>query len=372
MIKLPACESIGAYDSLSHDEWLQLRTLGIGGSDAGGIMGYDDPDSFGTMSKYSSKLSIWMDKTGRSKPEDFEDNEPIWFGNWIEAKIRNELVAPYIKKHMDLDVEVIAPTHMYRSIENPFMIINVDGFLRVSLDCPKCEGSGELSDETRGPDEWFYPCPHCKNGRITILVGLEIKTGNSYVLSQWGGKDGNEIPDSYYCQVQHYMAGTGLDEFWVFGLIGNNRLLRIVPRNNEFIERLIEAERNLWEKVVLNDVLFAPMPSGSDSDMEALFTLGSPQEDSTVDLSDVNKDIVDYDYYRQQIIILQEAKEQSKQKIIATMGTSKYGESERYKLTFSRFDRSNFNKGKFEKDNPGMMDDYITYNESGRLSIKSI
>ena len=339
MIKLPACEPIGAYDSLSHEEWIQLRTSGIGGSDAGAIMG---------MSKYSSNLSIWMDKTGRSKPDDLSDNEAVQVGNILEPLIRDHILPEYLEEQGH-SAEIIAPTHMYRSIENSFMIINVDGFLVIPFETD--EGGYIVVDDK--------------------LVGLEIKTGNSYVLSQWGGKDGNEIPDSYYCQVQHYMAGTGLDEFWVFGLIGNNRLLRIVPRNNDFIARLIEAERDLWEKVVLNDVLFAPMPSGSDSDMEALFTLGSPQVDSTVDLSEIDVDMVNYVYFGEQIGILEKAKEETKQKIIATLGISKYGEGVRHKATFSRFDRSSFDKGKFEKDHPGMMEPYVNYSESGRLSIRS-
>jgi len=39
MIKLPACEPIGAYEDLTHEDWLQLRNTGIGGSDAGAVMG---------------------------------------------------------------------------------------------------------------------------------------------------------------------------------------------------------------------------------------------------------------------------------------------------------------------------------------------
>jgi len=326
------------------------------------------------MSKYGSLLSVWMDKTGRSKPDDLSDNEAVQVGNILEPLIRDHILPEYLIEQGH-SVEVIAPTHMYRSIENPFMIINVDGFLRVSFDCPECGGEGVIDFVTMGrlPERDQKSCQNCNGtGRITILVGLEIKTGNSYVLSQWGGKDGNEIPDSYYCQVQHYMAGTGLDEFWVFGLIGNNRLLRIVPRNEEFISELIEAEKNLWEKIELNDVLFAPMPSGSDADMEALFTLGNPQEDSTVDLSELGTNMEMYLHHKVQINLLETSREMLKQRILMAMGNSKYGESDKYKVTFSRFDRSSFDKKKFQKDNPGMMDDYITYNESGRLSIKSI
>lgn len=344
MIKLPACKPILEYATSTDEEWLALRNTGIGGSDAGSVM---------NMNQYGSPLTVWMDKTGRSKPKDLSDNEAVQVGNILEPLIRNHVLPEYLEQQ-GIEAEVIAPTHMYRSIENPFMIINVDGFLKIRW------------EEYPEDDPKYVNLKH-------KLVGLEIKTGNAYTLSKWGGKDGNEIPDSYYAQVQHYMAGTGLDEFWVFGLIGNNRLLRVIPRNDEFIARMVEAERDLWEKVELNDILFAPMPSGSDSDMEALFELGSPQEESTVDLSDVQVSVDRLDSYKAEIKDLKEKEALEKQRVIMALGHSKYGESPNgYKVTFSRFDRSSFDKKKFEKDHPGMMNDYISYNESGRLSIKSI
>lgn len=344
MIKLPACTPILEYEKSSHEDWLAMRNTGLGGSDAGGVMG---------MSQYSSPLTIWMDKTGRAAPDNLDDNEAVQVGNILEPLIRSYILPEYLEQQ-GYDVEVINPTHMYRSIENPFMIINTDGFLKIAYSSTKSGGLDYAIVEKHK------------------LVGLEIKTGNAYTLSKWGGKDGDEIPDSYYCQVQHYMAGTGLNEFWVFGLIGNNRLLRIVPRNNEFIARLIEAEKALWEKVVLNDVLLAPMPSGSDSDMEALFLLGSPQEDTTVDLSELQETINQYNEAGDLIKELTAGEKQRQQEILMAMGQSKYGETDGYKVTFSRFNRSSFDKKKFEKDNPGKLDDYITQSESHRLSIKSI
>jgi putative phage-type endonuclease len=329
---------------MDHDDWLQHRTTGIGGSDAGGILNLN--------SKYSSPLAVWMDKTGRSIPDDLSGNEAIWFGNTMEAIIRREFVAPYILEKMGIEVEVIDPTHMYRSIENPFMSINTDGFLRIEyMNYNKEAGMSEPQEK---------------------LVGLEIKTGNSYVLSQWGGVNGDEIPDSYYAQDQHYMAGTGLDEWWTFGLIGNQRLLRIVPRNETFIADMIKKEKAFWELVQLNDPLYAPMPTGSDADMKALFQLGEQQQDTTVFLSDIQQPINQYEYANARIKELETYKEQQKQEIIMAMGTSKYGETNNYKVTFSRFNRSNFNMSKFMQDHPGILDDYITESETGRLSVKGI
>lgn len=328
-VQLPDCDVDGYYDSMTNDEWLQLRKTGIGGSDAGGILG---------KSKYTSPLSVWMDKTGRAIPDDLSENEFVQMGNLLEPFIRRELVGSYIQELYRVNVDVIDPIATYRSKENPYMIINPDGFLII-------------------------------DGNI---IGLEIKTGNSYVLPQWGGKDGDEIPDSYYCQVQHYMAGTGLAEWWVFGLIGNQRLLRIVPRNEEFIANMIEEERKFWELVELNDPLYAPMPSGTEADMEALFILGNPQQETTANLNDIDYRIEEYLKLTAEIKELTAKKKLINQQLIAALGTSKYGESDAHKVTYSRFLRSNFDKKGFEKDNPGILDPYIKQSETGRLSVKNI
>lgn len=348
-INLPACDIIGAYKDMTEADWLQHRTTGLGGSDAGGVLG---------LSKYSSPLAVWMDKTGRSIPDDLSDNEFVQMGNLLEPFIRRELVAPYIKEKMGFEVEVIDPTHMYRSKKIPFIIINTDGFLRVQT------GKWRHTHNNLDPVN-----PHVS---IDKLVGLEIKTGNSYVLPQWGGVDGDELPDSYYAQVQHYMAGTGLDEFWVFGLIGNQRLLRIVPRNELFIADMIEKEAAFWELVKLNDPLYAPLPTGSDADMKALFELGNPQEETTVDLSDMKQELNRLEFYTFEIKQLEIKKKLEQQKILMALGQSKYGETEEFEVTYSRFERSSFDKTKFMKDHPGMLDPYITFSESGRLSVKNI
>ena len=335
MINLPACEPIAAYDDLSHEDWLKLRKTGIGGSDAGAIMG---------LSKYGSALTVCLEKTGRYTPDDISEEEPVKVGNILEPLIRREIIGPYIRETEGIEVEVIDPTHMYRSIEHPFMLVNVDGFL------------------------WFPELVQADG----LHVGLEIKTGSSYMLKYWGGRDGDEVPDSYYAQVQHYMAATGLGEFWVFALIGNARLLRKVPRNEEFIADLIEGERQTWEAIEKNDPLYFPMPTGLDAETDALMQYGDPQQEETVDLSDIEQSIRTYESAKKEAKQYTEWAEQKKQEIMLALGHAKYGEADGYKVAFSRFNRSSFDKKQFMKDHPGLIDPYVTTTESGRLTVKAI
>ena len=340
MIHLPNYEPIGEYKKLTHEEWLALRKTGIGGSDAAGCM---------NMSKYNTRLSVWMDKTGRSAPVDMSGNEPVWFGNWMEDKIRMELVAPYILENLNKSVAVGAPTHMYRSKIYPFMIINVDGFLEVPFEVAD-EGYTVIDSE---------------------LAILEIKTGNSYQLKNWGGRNGDEVPDDYYCQCQHYLAGTGLNQVWVFGVIGNQRLLRIVPRNEQFISELVEAERELWRLVELNDPLSAPAPTGSDADYRALLELADPQIDEVADISDLSDVVEDYRNMKDELQMKKEEVEIRKQRIMAAIGRCKYGETETHRVKLTKYRAKRFSQPLFRKENPDLYESYKREdeNETGRLSI---
>ena len=49
--------------------WLSVRAQGIGGSDAGAIMG---------LNKYKGPMAVYLEKTGQVEPEDTpESGEPV-------------------------------------------------------------------------------------------------------------------------------------------------------------------------------------------------------------------------------------------------------------------------------------------------------
>jgi len=283
-VSLDGCEIIARYDQITDDDWRELRHTGLGGSDAGTALG---------MNKYTSPLSLCMEKTGRMEPADIGDIEAVKIGNLLEPLIRQHIVAPYIQEVMGQYPEVIEPDATYRSKAYPWMLANVDGFIRLP--------GGEL-------------------------VGLEIKTGSSYALREWGGINAdNEIPDSYYCQVQHYMAVTGLPKFFVFGLIGNRRLLRIVPADSSFIANLIQREKELWETIRHNDPMLFPAPSGIESDERALEVLGTPRDEGTADVSEITEVIADYVAKGKAEKKIAEERKTAKQMILAALGTHKCG-----------------------------------------------
>ena len=60
----------------THEEWLDNRLKGIGGSDAGSVLG---------MNKYKSAYALWCEKTGRIHKN--IDNERMRFGRDAEAYV---------------------------------------------------------------------------------------------------------------------------------------------------------------------------------------------------------------------------------------------------------------------------------------------
>lgn len=139
------------------------RNTFIGGSDAGVIMG---------VNKYKSKHELYLEKAGFKEPEQIS-NDAIDFGNKMEPILRSMF------KVINKDKYAVAK--MNRRLvhkEHSFIAAHIDGVL--------------MEVET---------------SRYGVL---EIKTTtiqNKTMFNDW--KD--QVPDSYYCQVLHYLAVTGFD-----------------------------------------------------------------------------------------------------------------------------------------------------------------
>lgn len=150
------------------DEWLEMRQkIGIGGSDAGTVLG---------LNPWCSNVQLWRYKIGQEQPEDISDKPAVIFGKKAEEHIRELFRLDYPK--WDLDYHEF---WMYRSDSYPWQFATLDG---------------ELTDET---------------GRRGIL---EIKTTTIQNKSQWDEWEGG-IPQRYYAQVLHQLSATG----WQFAIL---------------------------------------------------------------------------------------------------------------------------------------------------------
>lgn len=196
-----------ATAKMSSTEWLALRKTGIGGSDAGTVCG---------LNPYSSPMKLFHDKTGQGIEE--LDNESVRQGHDLE-----EYVARRFTEAAGLKVR--RSNYMYRNVEYPFMIADVDRLVV-------------------GED-----------------AGLECKTASAYNADKW--KDGN-IPLHYIMQCYHYMAVTGKRAWYIAAVIlGKEFVYRKLVWNDGIISRLIEMEKDFWENHVLTGRM--PEPDGSQA-----------------------------------------------------------------------------------------------------------
>ena len=195
----------------THDEWLEQRKCGIGGSDAGTVLG---------VNKYKSNVELWLEKTGQSEPEDISDKPAVKFGKLAEQHLRELFKQDFPDYQVDYH-----EFWMYQNDKYPFIYATLDG-------------------ELTAPD-----------GSKGIL---EIKTTTIQNKSQWDEWE-EKIPDSYYAQVLHQLVATG----WNFAVLkayiryykdGELRVsirhYRIDRKDKEAeMQYLIECESKFWASV---------------------------------------------------------------------------------------------------------------------------
>jgi len=235
-------EKIADIRDLSREEWLRERQKGIGGSDIPAILG---------ISPWASPLSVYMEKTTDIKEEASDlDNLQMEVGKELEGFLAKKFEA-WLEREEGHKVEVVQEPHILQHPGYTWAMGNLDGVFE-----------------------------HPEKG----LCGLELKTTNEFMRGEW---EGDELPDTYYFQVQWYMFVTGLDTFYIAYLIGNRKFnAKEVPRNQEVIDVLYQKAEEFWNDHVLAQE--PPAPIGTDADTEALKYLYPEEEKGeVVDLSDM-------------------------------------------------------------------------------------
>ena len=194
---------------MSHDEWLEARRHGIGGSDAGAILG---------LSKWKSPLDVYLDKIGSS--EATPDSERMYWGRTLE-----DLVAAEYEKRSGNKVR--RNNRIIKHKEHNFILANLDREIVGKNGILECKTSGYAPD--------------------------------------WGDLGTTDIPEYYLAQVYHYMAVTEAEFADVAVLInGNDFRIYHIPRDEEIIDGLVKGEVKFWNDHVMAKVQPDPI---SQSDM---------------------------------------------------------------------------------------------------------
>ncbi|GAK05201.1 phage-related protein [Geomicrobium sp. JCM 19037] len=303
---------------LSREEWLNYRKRGIGGSDAAAVLG---------ISKYKTPFEVWHEKSEDYVPDTDDPSEAAYFGNILEDVVATEFARRTGKKVRRKNFMLKHPTFH-------FMIADVD----------------------------------------RVVVGedaiLECKTANQFLAKDW---DGEEVPDAYLVQVQHYLAVTGKSKAYFAVLIGGQRFVwKEIERDNELIDMIIRQEKKFWYEHVVAGV--APALDGSsaaeryikekypESEKEKVVNLGKSDLENLKQL----------EHIKEQIKLLGVQKAEIENNIKNQMQDAETALTTEFKVVWKNVVRQGLDTKKIKKEKPELYDEYSKESVSRPFTIQSV
>lgn len=296
-------EKIAYVPSITHNEWLEYRRQGIGGSDAGAIAG---------LSKYSSAFSVYCDKLNLV-PEK-EDNEAMRQGRDLEEYVARRFAEAEGKK-------VQRFSYLIRSKKYPWAIADIDRLI---------VGENAL---------------------------LECKTTS--VMNKTDFENG-DIPPYWYCQCQHYLAVTGCDVCYLAVIVlGRGYHCFKIDRNESDITALMELERQFWEENVL--LQKEPLPDGTERAGEVISGIyaRSDSEAQDVDLTPYSESLKEYAALDSQISALTAQKEKIKQELQLYLKEAERGQYEGFRVSWKTQESMRIDSKRLKEELPEIYEKYL-------------
>lgn len=303
--------------NLSKEEWLRVRKTGLTGTDAACICG---------LNPYKSAFAVYQDKIS-SEIEQF-DNEAMRQGRDME-----EYVAKRFEEKTGMKVR--RANAIFQSEEHPILLADFDRFIVGLQDGKK--------------------------------AGLECKTVSPYSSEKW--KDG-EIPIHYQIQVQHYLAVSGYDCWYVAALIfGQEFIIRKIERDEELIRALIVIEERFWNENVAKRVM--PDPDGSKSCTEQIAKqYFKSDKEKSIELTGVDDDLKRREELLGLIDKLEKEKAAIEQKVQLQMEDAAYGISGEYKVSWVTTESKRLDTKKLKEEQPDMYNQYSNISSCRRFTVR--
>lgn len=178
----------------------EAHKIGFGASEAAPACGLSD---------HGTPLKIYAEKTGDIEP--FEGNDATRLGDLLQPVIQSEFT------HRTGIRVIESPMGLYQSVENPFVLATPDADLE----------TGDLG-------EW--------------------KSTTFRTAAKLGEQETDDLPSDWVCQCQQQMYVMERERVQVAVLIDGRTLKTYqVERNDRLIEGIVEAERELWERIENRD-----------------------------------------------------------------------------------------------------------------------
>lgn len=287
------------------EEWLDVRTTGIGSSEISMILG---------TSPFKRPTDVWLTKTGRAGWL-FPDSMAMEWGRILEPLISDY----YQRNHKDCKIVNPGAYTIFRHPKYPLIFATPDRLVN------------------RGEKEW----------------GLEIKTTNDHFRKHWGKPGTADIPLYYLYQVMMCMAVTGFERWDVAVLFGGQDYQEYtVYRDLELEEELIQKVLKWWDDYVKSDA--APPADGGDNYSQYLLNLYGNNNESFIPADgDVDKFA---DRLASLNSVIKRSKDEAdrlKQELKIKIGEARGIRGRDYKISWSRFTKEKTDwKGLAEELNP--------------------
>ncbi len=298
---------------ITHEQWLEYRRTGIGGSDASTIVG---------LNPYSSPYYLFCDKMGALPEKD--DTEAMRQGRDLEQYVADrwmERTGKTCRRN----------NYMWRSIRWPWMLADIDR---------------EIVGEN---------------------AGLECKTTSPYNKHDFVG---GEVPLTYYVQCQHYMAVMGFDRMYLAVLVLNRGFYDfVIERDDSEIEALATAEGEFWELLQREE---PPPIDGSEATQNAI-RLMYPEEDSSLSLDlpkETDKDLERLAQLQSMIKDLQAECDIIKNETMARMGDAALADTPKRTCSWVTRRRSGIDARKLKEQFPEIYNRFEKTTEFRVFSVK--
>lgn len=268
-------------NQMSHEEWLETRAGGLGGSDASVVLG---------LNKWKTPFELWLEKTGQVLPQNSQ-NEAAYFGTLLE-----DLVAKEFEKRSGKKVR--KRNAIFQHPDYPFIIGNIDRFI------------------------------------VGEKAILECKTTSAYNAKDW---ENDEIPEPYIVQMQHYLGvlGPEYQKGYFAVLIGGQKFIwKEIERDDELIDMIFQAERHFWHEHVEKNI--PPALDGSSAAEQYLKERYAKAEPGkTIDLKyEYKSKIEEYLSLKESIKELEEQAKALENEIKNELKEAEYGFVQNYQVSW--------------------------------------
>ena len=299
---------------ISREEWLKMRKTGIGGSDAGALCG---------VNPYSSAMTVFSEKISDTWED--EDSEAVRIGNDLEDYVARRFMEA-------TGLKVRKSNYIYRSIEHPFMIADVDRLVV-------------------GED-----------------AGLECKTASAYSADKW--KDG-DIPMHYILQCYHYMAVTGKHSWYIAAVIlGREFTYRRLEWDDALISDMIGIEEKFWNENILNGKI--PSPDGSEACDEVIKKYyRRAMKEGAVQLIGFDEKLGRREEIMKQIKDLEQEQKKIEQEVKVFMKENERAVSQKYSVSWSNVDSVRLDTKKLKSDKPELYREYARPSSTRRFEVRA-